>query len=330
MVLKGKTHNMRKRIHMRKTRKMRGGLGSYRNLFKPTVTPYILGTANKKEPSKWENEHILNHPNIRNLEYCLYNLNDKCIDAMAEMILTALDSKYVNNKVTYNTFFGPYTYGGFAGIRTQRNMITRHFSNDHLHYPIVQMDDSLKDTIKMVIKSFRYTKSIDYFKLTADVKRTTEMYSSGNSQAIRKIKMKMTEIRNLIMQQLLNCDKCESGIFKSTYVGTTEHNVLFDTSCDPYQQSTPYTYNPRPTARSRNVTIRAPTLVRPPTNSARRRNVTIRAPSAGVHGYIGLQGPESVSYGRPGTGITNKNTRVAITTVPGAPTRRPAISYKPY
>ena len=309
---------MRMRIHMRKTRKMRGGLGSYRNIFKPTVTPYILGTANKKEPSKWENEHILNHPNIINLEYCLDNLNDKCMDAMAEMIVTALNTKYVNNKVTYNTFFGPYTYGGFAGIGTQRNMITGHFSSKFLHNPILQMDDSLEQTIINVIKSFGYTKSIDYFKLTADVKRTTEMYSSGNSQAIRTIKKKMTEIRNLIMQQLLNCDKCESGIFKSTYVGTTQYNELFDTSCDPYEQSIPYTYNPRPT------------LVRPPRNSTRRRNVTIRAPSADVHGYIGVQGPESVSYGRPGTGINSNNTRVAITRVPDAPTTRTRISYKPY
>jgi hypothetical protein len=327
MVQKKIPHTMR----MRKTRKMRGGLGSYRNIFKPTVTPYIFGTANKKEPSKWENEHILNHPNISNLEYCLYNLNDKCMGAMAEMIVTALNTKNVNNKVTYNTFFGPYTYGGFAGIGTQRNMITGHFSSKFLRNPILQMDDSLEQTIINVIKSFGYKKSIDYFKLTADVKRTTEMYSSGNSQAIRTIKKKMTEIRNLIMQQLLNCNKCESGIFKSTYVGTTQYNELFDTSCDPYEQSIPYTYNPRQTLvrPPRSVTIRAPTLVRPPINSTRRRKPTIQAPSADVHGYIGLQGPESVSYGRPGTGITNKNTRVAITTVPGAPTRRPTISYKP-
>ena len=341
---------MRKRIHMRKTRKMRGGQG---NLFKPTLTSYIFGTVNKKEPSKWENEHILNHPNVQNLEYCLYNLNDKCMGAMAEMIIAAMSAKDKdeNDMVKYNIFFGPYTYGGFAGIGKQSNMIARHFSNDHLQYPIVQTDDSLKQTIINVIKSFGYTKSIDYFKLTADVKRTTEMYSSGNTRAIKEIKGQMIEIRNLIMQQLLNCNKCESGIFKRNYVGTTQYNELFDTSCDPYQQSTPYTYNPRPTlvrpptnsARHRNVTIRAPTLVRPPINSTRRRNVTIRAPSADVHDYIGLQGPESVSYGRPGTGInsivkrrTNKNTRVAITTVPGAPTtrtitsRRPTISYNPY
>lgn len=180
------------------------------------------------EAGEYSNDDILKHPNISNLNNCLINLNNRCINDMNTMIQVALNSKLAGTNVTYNTFFGVYNYGGVLGIGGSTNLATEHLtdpsSSRNLSINVYDSDYTVKD----IINSLGYSKSIDYFKLAVDVKRTSEMYSASNKGAIYKIKTIINDLRSLILGQLLRCDVCDYRTF-NRHLDINSENILFET-----------------------------------------------------------------------------------------------------
>jgi hypothetical protein len=218
MAVKKKTRSMRK------TRKMKGG--------------------KNPEAGEYSNDDILKHPNISNLNNCLVNLNQRCINDMNKMIQLALNSRLDGSNVTYNTFFGAYNYGGVLGIGGSTNLAREHLTDpSRSRYLSINVYDS-DYTVKDIINSLEYSKSIDYFKLAVDVKRTSEMYSGSNKSAIYNIKVIINDLRSLILGQLLRCDVCDYRSFNS-YLDTSSENILFETC-----RGSKTTMAPAPTPRS--------------------------------------------------------------------------------
>ena len=194
-----------RRTQMR-TRKMRGG----------------------KNPKLGEhgNDDILRHPNVANLDNCLVNLNNECIQAMDNMISAALKSKPTPRTLTYETFFGLYTYGGVLGIGGSTNLATLHiFDPDTSEILDIYVSDT-RYPVSYIVKSLGYTNSIDYVKLALDVKRTSEMYA-GSTSAVTTIKAIINELRNLVFQQILDCGEVCNN-FKY-HLDNTGENMLYQT-----------------------------------------------------------------------------------------------------
>ena len=205
MALKKKTKCINKL--MRKTRKMKGG--------------------KNPEAGEYSNDDILKHPNISNLNNCLVNLNQRCIKDMDTMIQLALNSKLAGSNVTYNTFFGMYNYGGLLGIGASTNLAREHLTDSSRSNKLsINVYDS-DYTVKDILNSLGYSKSIDYFKLAVDVKRTSEMYS-GNKDTVYKLKIIINDLRSLILGQLLKCSVCDYRTF-NRHLDINSENVLFET-----------------------------------------------------------------------------------------------------
>jgi len=190
----------------KQTRKMRGG----------------------KNPKIGEhgNDDILRHPNVANLDNCLVNLNDKCVDAIDNMITIALESKLPPRTLKYDTFFGLYTYGGILGVGGSTNLATLHILDpDTVHILDIYVSDT-RYSPSDIAKSLGYNNSIDYVKLALDVKRTCEMYASG-TRAIPTIKAIINDLRNLIFQQILDCGEVCNNF--ASHLDNTGENMLFQT-----------------------------------------------------------------------------------------------------
>ena len=172
------------------------------------------------------NDDILRHPNVANLDNCLVNLNDKCVDAIDNMITIALESKLPPRTLKYDTFFGLYTYGGILGVGGSTNLATLHILDpDTVHILDIYVSDT-RYSPSDIAKSLGYTNSIDYVKLALDVKRTCEMYASG-TRAIPTIKAIINDLRNLVFQQILDCGEVCNNF--SSHLDKTGENMLFQT-----------------------------------------------------------------------------------------------------
>ena len=220
MVLTSKSKRSTKRSHKlkRKTRRLRAMRGG-------------------KNPRAGEfgNEEIFNHPNVENLDNCLVNLNKRCIESMDQMIKIAMGTKPVSTVTVYNTFFGPYTYHGILGIGGSTNLATLHLIDPSAQMALYARVGSR--SLNDVVKTFGYVDSIDYIRLAIDVKRTAEMYSGGNKAAVVQIKQIVNDLRNLVIQQILNCgERCESARFKY-HLDRLDENILYETCSAPVRQS---------------------------------------------------------------------------------------------
>jgi len=172
------------------------------------------------------NDDILRHPNVTNLDNCLVNLNDRCVDAIDKMITIALESKLPTRTLKYDTFFGLYTYGGILGVGGSTNLATLHILDlDTIHILDIYVSD-IRYSPSDIAKSLGYTNSIDYVKLALDVKRTCEMYASG-TRAIPTIKAIINDLRNLVFQQILDCGEVCNNF--SSHLDNIRKNILYQT-----------------------------------------------------------------------------------------------------